>query len=247
MTEGSAQHARNSVQTGDPRTRRRLKPAILLFVLIATIIAIRLSGQAGSFTMENLKQHQAVLEQAVHEHYGLAVACYIAVYAASTALAIPGALILTLAGGLLFHTFPGIIYVNIGATTGAILAFVFSRYIFRTWFQERYSYRLRGFNDDFEKNGYLYLLSVRLIPVFPFFLINVLSGLTTIPLLIFVWTTAVGILPGSLVYTYAGNQIGTLTSSREIMSAPVLLAFFLLALVVILPAIVKKLQSARRA
>jgi uncharacterized membrane protein YdjX (TVP38/TMEM64 family) len=245
MTKKSAQTARNGLGNGNPPIKRRLKAAILLLVLIAAIIGIRLSGQAGYFTLENLKQHQAQLEQVVYEHYRLAVVCYIGLYTASTALAVPGATILTLAGGLLFHTFPGIIYVNIGATTGAVLAFIFSRYIFGTWFQQRYSSRLRSFNEDIEKNGYFYLLFVRLIPAFPFFVINVLSGLTTVPLSIFVWTTAVGILPGSLVYTYAGNQVGTLASSKDVVSGRVFLAFFLVALLAILPVIVKKLQSPR--
>lgn len=246
MTERPVPVAPNDPHAGGPPIKRRLKPAILLFFLIAVIIAIRLSGQAGYFTLENLKAHRAALEQAVHVHYGPAVLCYIALYTASTALAVPGALILTLAGGLLFHTFPGIIYVNIGATTGAVLAFTFSRYILGTLLQERYSRQLGSFNADLEKNGYLYLLSVRLIPVFPFFLINVLSGLTTIPLLTFALTTALGILPGSLVYTYAGSQIGSLTSAKDVLSGRVLLAFSLLALLAILPVVVKKLQSAKR-
>lgn len=226
--------------------RRHLKQIILLCLLLAIVVIIEISGADMYLTLENLKSYQHSIEQIVAHHYLLSVLFYISLYIVSTALAIPGALVLSLAGGLFFHTLPGVIYVNIGATIGAILAFFLARYILGNWVQKRYSMQLRSFNDEFANNGHIYLLSVRLIPVFPFFLINILSGLTRVPLKTFVWTTSVGILPASLVYTFAGSRIGDITSTGDIISRPMLSALTLLAILALAPVVWNKLKSGRQ-
>jgi uncharacterized membrane protein YdjX (TVP38/TMEM64 family) len=226
--------------------RRRLKQIVLLCLPFAIVVAVEISGANTYLTLENLKRYQHSIEQIIAQHYASSVLFYISLYIVSTALAIPGALVLSLAGGLFFHTLPGVIYVNIGATVGAILAFLFARYIFGDWVQKRYSTQLGSFNDELAKNGYAYLLSARFIPIFPFFLINLLSGLTRVPLKTFVWTTSVGILPASLIYTFAGSRIGDITSTGDIISRPMLSALTLLAILALAPVVWNKFKSGRR-
>jgi uncharacterized membrane protein YdjX (TVP38/TMEM64 family) len=158
---------------------------------------------------------------------------------------LPGATIMTLAGGFLYTFFIGALYVNVGATAGATLAFLFARYIAGKSLQEKYGGRLEKFNSELDRNGWSYLLTLRFIPVFPFFLINIFAGLTKIPLRTFVWTTSVGIFPGSLIYAYAGQQLGDIGSVKDIFSGRVLLAFLLLAGLAIFPTLYKKIKKSK--
>jgi uncharacterized membrane protein YdjX (TVP38/TMEM64 family) len=167
------------------------------------------------------------------------------VYIAAVALNVPGAAILTMAGGFLFGTALTVLYANVGATTGAVLAFLLARYLLGEWVQSRYRTQLAGFNSEIERNGSKYLLTLRLIPVFPFFLINFLSGLTTIPLRTFAWTTSLGIIPAAAVFGFAGQQIGTISSAGEILSPKVIIAFTLLALLALIPALISRKRGNR--
>ena len=219
------------------------KHIILLVLLIMVIVALRNSPAGKILTFENLKQHRESLVTLVQSHYGLSVALFIAVYISATALSIPGAVVLTIAGGFLFGTIVSTIYIDIGATTGATLAFLSARYLLGNRIQERYKGQLNKFNDEFEKNGTHYLLTLRFIPVFPFFLINFLSGLTKIPIRTFIWTTALGIIPGTMIFAFAGRQIGTINSVSEILSMKVLAAFVVLALFTLVPVIIKRIRN----
>lgn len=219
------------------------KHIILLVLLIIVIVALRNSPAGRILTFENLKQHRESLVSFVQNRYGLSVALFIAVYILATALSIPGAVILTIAGGFLFGTVVSTFYIDIGATTGATLAFLSARYLLGNRIQEKYQGQLKKFNEEFEKNGTHYLLTLRLIPVFPFFLINFLSGLTKIPIRAFIWTTALGIIPGTMIFAFAGRQIGTINSVSEILSIKVLAAFLVLALFTLVPVIIKRIRN----
>ena len=156
------------------------------------------------------------------------------------ALAIPVASIFTIGGGFLFGTLAGTVYTNIGATFGATCIFLLVRYYLGIYVQKRYQKQLKQFNDEFAANGTHYLLSVRLVSVVPFFIINVCAGLTNVTLMQFMITTAFGILPGSLVYSYAGQQLMHINTLSDIITLPVVLAFVALALLSLLPVIIKK-------
>lgn len=221
---------------------RQKKQLILLFLLGGLIVLARYSALGTIVTFENLKQHRESLFLVVHGHYWLSVISFISLYTFATSVSLPGAVILTLAGGYLFGTLASTLYVNIGATAGASLAFLSARYLLGDRLQEKYHNQLKKFNDEIERNGISYLLTLRLVPVFPFFLINFLSGLTRIPLRTFVWTTSLGIIPGTVVYAFAGQQIGSLNSPSEILSKRMITAFAVLALFALVPAIWKRAQ-----
>jgi uncharacterized membrane protein YdjX (TVP38/TMEM64 family) len=158
------------------------------------------------------------------------------------ALSIPGATILTLTAGFLFGFF-GIIYVNIGATIGAILAFLVARYLIGDWIQKRYGERFASFNREIAENGYNYLLTLRFIPLFPFFLVNIFAGITRVPLITYAWTTMVGIVPASFVYIYTGRQLGSIDHPGDILSWQIMLALVLLGLLVLSPVLIKKVMK----
>ena len=225
--------------------RTSTKQLLLLLLLIAIIAAVHLSGLRGYLTPASLTEHRSLLEQTVARHYALSVLLYVLLYIL-TALAVPGALILTVAGGVLFHTFPGVIYATIGATTGGVLAFLLSRSLLGNWLQGRYDTQLRQFNCELKRYGHLYVMTARLVPVFPFFLVNYLCGLTGLSLRTFTWATAAGIFPACLVYTFAGSQIGGISSPSDLVSPRLLLSLILLAFLSLLPVMSKRLRGWRK-
>ena len=222
------------------------KQIILLLIVIAIFLALRWSGIGEHLTLDNLKSNRNSLEQLVNSHMVFSVLAFILAYVVVVAFSIPGAVIMTLSGGFLFGTLFGAIYVNVGATIGAVLAFLSARYIIGNSIQDKYETQLKKFNSELEQNGHLYLLTLRFIPVFPFFLINFFSGLTGIPLRTFTWTTAVGIFPGSLVFTYTGSQLSRVNSVKDIISGPILLALVLLGGLSLIPAVVNKIRAKKQ-
>jgi uncharacterized membrane protein YdjX (TVP38/TMEM64 family) len=214
---------------------KRRKQILLLVLFIAAILLIRFSPLGDYLTFDNVKKNREAFRMFAEENYLFSVLLYIAAYVLVVALSIPGAVVLTLVGGFLFGTLWTVLYVNAGATVGAAFAFLIARYLIGDRIQHKYEHQLARFNEEIAKNGVRYLLTLRLIPVFPFFLINFLSGLTSIPLSTFIWTTSLGILPGTAVYAYAGRQLGAITTVSEILSTKVLVVFLLLGLFAIFP------------
>jgi uncharacterized membrane protein YdjX (TVP38/TMEM64 family) len=196
-------------------------------------------------SLEALKANRDRLLTFTEAHYTVAVALFIGIYILQTALSLPGGAILTLAGGFLFGSLLGTVYVNLGATTGATLAFLAARYLLRDWVERKFGDRLAAVQKGFARNAFSYLLTLRLIPLFPFFLVNLVSGLTRISVGTYVIATAVGIIPGSFVFAYAGRQLGTINSLREIVSPRVLLAFTLLGLLALVPILYRKFSGKR--
>jgi uncharacterized membrane protein YdjX (TVP38/TMEM64 family) len=222
---------------------KRTRNIVLLILFLAAIVLLRYSPLGTLLTFENLKQHRETLMAFVREHAGMSVILFIALYIVAAAFSIPGAVILTIAGGFLFGTIAGTVYVNIGATIGATLAFLSARYLLGGRLQEKYQVQLKTFNEELEKNGAHYLLTLRLIPVFPFFMINFLAGLTKIPIKAFIWTTSLGIIPGTVVFAFAGQQLGSINSLSDVLSKKMLLVFAALALVALFPVVMKKKEK----
>jgi len=211
---------------------------------IAVGIGLFLYFDLGRFlSLESLKANRDHLLAFTEDNYTAAVGLVILLYIAVTGLSLPGATILTLAGGFVFGAVPATLYVNIGATTGATLAFLAARYVLRDWVEQRFGKWLEPLQQGFAKNAFSYLLTLRLIPLFPFFVVNLVSGLTRVSVGTYVAATALGIIPGSFVYAYAGRQLGTINSLKEIASPQVLGAFVLLGAFALAPILYKKLSA----
>ena len=216
---------------------------ILFLVVLTLLIGLRFTGIGDKLTLQNLQANGDKLVEYSNQNYLFSVSIYIFSYIAVTAFSLPGATVLTLAGGYLFSFFIAAVYVNIAATTGAALAFLFARYVAGKSIQNKYADKLANFNAELDTNGARYLLTLRFIPLFPFFLINIFAGLTNIPLRTFIWTTSLGIFPGSLVYAYAGEQLGTIKSLGDIFTGKVLAAFLLLAAFALVPILYNKFKK----
>jgi len=214
--------------------------AIVAVVFLAAIGAFYFFDLMAYLSLDVLKANRDKLFAFTEEHYVSAVALFILTYVAQTAFSLPGATLMTLTGGFLFGTVWAALYVNIGATTGATLAFLAARYLFRGWVERRFGNRLSAFQEGFTRNAFNYLLTLRLIPLFPFFLVNLLSGLTRVRVGTYAAATALGIIPGSLAYTFAGRQLSTINSLAELASPRFLFAFTLLGLLFLMPVVYRK-------
>lgn len=191
-------------------------------------------------TLGALKDNRDKLLAYTEANYVAASGLFILSYVAVAGLSLPGATILTLAGGFLFGGVFGTLFVNIGATTGATLAFLVARYLLRDAVEEKFGRWLGPLQEGFAKNAFSYLLTLRLIPLFPFFVVNLVSGLTRVSVGTYVAATALGIIPGSFVYAFAGRQLGTISSLKEIASPNVIAAFVLLGSLALVPLLYQK-------
>jgi uncharacterized membrane protein YdjX (TVP38/TMEM64 family) len=217
-------------------------------IILAAVFAIGIGAffyfdLAQYLSLQSLKANRDRLLAYTQDHYATAVLLYIGVYCVQTAFSLPGAAALTLVGGFLFGSVVGTLYVNVAATTGATLAFLAARYLLQEWVERKFGDRLEAIQQGFARNAFSYLMMLRLVPAFPFFLVNLVSGLTRINVGTYVAATAIGILPGSFVYAYAGRQLGTINSLREIASPRVLLAFTLLGLLALTPILYRKMTQ----
>ncbi|MCR9910942.1 TVP38/TMEM64 family protein [Vibrio campbellii] len=205
------------------------KKLILGLILVATILFLGVNfGQY--LTLENAKAQQEALNSFIDQNFISAAATYFFAYIAITAFSIPGAAVVTLLGAALFGFWTSLLLVSFASTIGATIAFLSSRYLLREWVQSKFGSKLSAINQGVEKDGAFYLFSLRLIPVFPFFLINLLMGLTPMTITRFYLTSQIGMLPGTAVYLNAGTQLATIDSLSGIVSPTVLASFALLGL-----------------
>jgi len=217
---------------------------IAIAVVIAGAIGAFIFFDLGRFlSLDALKENRDHLLAFTEANYVASVVLFILAYIAVTGLSLPGAVILTLAGGFLFGSVFGTLFVNLGATTGATLAFLAARYMLRDWVEQKFGKWLEPLQQGFAKNAFSYLMTLRLIPLFPFFVVNLVSGLTRMNVGNYVAATAIGIIPGSFVYAYAGRQLGTINSLKEIASPNVIGAFVLLGLLALMPIVYKKFTA----
>ncbi len=217
-------------------------------IVIALVIALAIGAffyfDFGQFlSLTALKENRDSLLAFTDANFASAVGIFIAAYVIVAGLSLPGAVILTLAGGFLFGATMAALFINIGATTGATLAFLSARYLLRDTVEQKFGKWLGPFQEGFAKNAFSYLLTLRLIPLFPFFVVNLVSGLTRVNIWTYVAATAIGIIPGSFVYAYAGRQLGTINSLKEIASPNIIGAFVLLGLLALVPVVYKKISA----
>jgi uncharacterized membrane protein YdjX (TVP38/TMEM64 family) len=207
-----------------------MKKAILVLILVGAIAAYLFFDLGQVLTLENFKAQQAEIVAAKDANPALYVAGFFLLYVAITGLSIPGAAIMSLVAGALFGLALGTIIVSFASTIGATLAFLSSRYLLRDWVQGKFGTRLRAIDDGLEKDGAFYLFTLRLIPVFPFFVINLLMGLTRIKTFTFFWVSQLGMLAATVVFVNAGTQISRIESTAGLLSPMLIGSFVLLAL-----------------
>lgn len=202
-----------------------------LVLLLGLVIAAYFIFDLGQYlNLATLKARQAGIEEFRAEHPVFGIAVYFAIYIAVTALSLPGAALLTLAGGAIFGLLWGTLIVSFASTIGATAAFLISRFLLRDWVAERFGQRLAAIDQGVKREGSFYLFTLRLVPAFPFFLINLLLGLTAMPARTFYWVSQLGMLAGTVVYVNAGTQLARLESLSGILSPALLGSFVLLGM-----------------
>ena len=212
---------------------------ILLIVVITTLIAAFFIFDLHQYlSLEALKSQQAAIESYRSEHPLLSIGLYVLVYVAVTGLSLPGATILTLAGGAVYGLLWGTVIVSFASTIGATLAFLGARFLFRDTVNSRFGTRLKAVNEGIARDGAFYLFTLRLVPVFPFFMINLTMGLTVLKVWTFYWVSQLGMLVGTIIYVNAGTQLASIDSLSDILS-PALLGSF--ALLGVFPLLAKKI------
>ncbi len=204
----------------------------LIAFICAIVIAYRWFGLGQYLSLDSLKSHQASIHSYYLENPGLVAGIFALAYIISTALSLPGAIILTLAGGAIFGLGLGVILVSFSSTIGATFAFLASRFLLRDFVQGKFKDKLAKVNQGIEKEGAFYLFTLRLVPIFPFFLINLVMGLTPIRAVTYFFVSQLGMLPGTAVYVNAGTQLAQIDSLKGILSLKLLLSF---ALIGVLP------------
>lgn len=219
------------------------KKIVLALVGIIVIILFFYFDLQRFLTLAALKANRQTLLDYYAAHKLIMVAGFMAVYIIQTALSLPGAAILSLAAGAIFGSIMGTVYANIAATTGATLAFLVTRYLLRDVVLNKFGGKLEGMNRELEERGFSYLLFLRLVPLFPFFLINMAAGLTRLPLRTFFFGTMLGIIPGGFVYVNAGASLATIDSLSGIASPRVIGSFALLGLFALIPVLYNKFKK----
>ncbi|MDD2744740.1 MAG: FAD-dependent oxidoreductase, partial [Rhodocyclaceae bacterium] len=210
----------------------------LVGLILALIIAYFAFDLGRFLSLDFFKSQQAAIEAYRAQQPLLTAGIFLVIYVIATALSLPGAALLTLAGGAVFGLFWGLVIVSFASTIGATLAFLMSRFLLRDWVLKRFGQRLKTIDDGVQREGAFYLFTLRLVPAFPFFLINLLMGLTAMKARTFYWVSQLGMLAGTVVYVNAGTQLAQLDSLSGIVSPGLLGSFVLLG---IFPLIAKKI------
>lgn len=232
----------NSGEESQKKTAKtKLIQKIVIVVAVLAVIVIFFALDFGKyFSLEYIKASQSRFEELYKANRELVIAGYMGIYIIMAALSLPGAAVMTLLGGALFGRLVGTVAVSFASTIGATLACFVARFLLRDWVQNKVGNKLRAINEGIENEGALYLFTMRLIPAFPFWLINLAMGLTKLPLLTFYWISQIGMLPGTFVYVNAGTELAKIDSLKGILSPTLIISFVILGL---FPITIKKLMA----
>ncbi|ENB7483398.1 TVP38/TMEM64 family protein [Enterobacter hormaechei] len=207
-----------------------IKKISLLCALLGAFFLIVVLLPPGMLSLDTLKIHQQTLLDRVEQAPLQSALIYFAVYVLVSALSIPGAALLTLLGGAIFSLWEAMLLVSLASTLGATLAMLVSRYLLRDWVQRRFAAQMNTIDVGMVRDGARYLFALRLMPLFPFFLVNLLMGLTRIQVRHYWWVSQLAMIPATVIYLNAGRELGKLTTLRDILSPGLLFAFTLLGL-----------------
>ncbi|MBM4146333.1 MAG: TVP38/TMEM64 family protein [Nitrospira sp.] len=216
----------------------KLKKIVILIVIAGLIVAVKVFGLDQYLTLSYLKGSLDTLKALYRDHSLMVIAGYFIIYVLTTSLSLPGASPLGIAGGALFGFWTATVVVSFASTIGATLACLVSRFLLRDWIQNKFGDKIAKINEGIEKEGAFYLFTLRLIPVFPFWLINLAMGVTKMPLFKFYWVSQIGMLAGTMVFVNAGKELAKIESVKGILSPSLIISFVLIG---IFPITVKKL------
>jgi len=220
---------------------------LALVAAIAVVVALFFVFDAQQYlTLDYLQSRRAAFQAFFGDYPALTLGVFFVVYVAVAALSLPGAAVMTLAAGALFGLGPGLVLVSFASSLGATLAFLVARILLRDTVQRRFGHSLKRINDGVQKDGAFYLFGLRLVPVFPFFVINLVMALTPMKTWTFYWVSQVGMLPGTIVYVNAGTQLGQLESVGGLLSAELIGSFVLLGLFPLIARKILQLLQARK-
>lgn len=225
-------------------SKKTFKKIAAVAVVIGLIAVFKVFNLGDYITLSYMKESQERFEALYAGNRALVIALYMLVYILVTSLSLPGAAVMTLAGGAFMGLMVGTVVVSFASTIGATLACFVSRFVLRDWVQSRFGGKLKTVNEGIEKEGAFYLFTLRLVPVFPFWLINLVMGLTKMRLSTFYWVSQVGMLPGTLVYVNAGKELGKIDSVSGILSPGLIFSFVLLG---VFPLAARKLLALYKA
>jgi len=218
-----------------------MKKKILIACIFIGIFSLFHFFDLGELlTLDYLKANQTMFADYYQQNRNSTIIYYFLVYVIATAISIPGATILTLAGGAMFGFSTGLVVVSFASTIGATLAFLASRIIFRDFIQSKFSGKLLAINEGMRKEGAFYLFTLRLVPLFPFFIINLVMGLTHIKTFTYFWVSQLGMLAGTAVYINAGVQLSQIENASDILSPALIGSFVLLG---VFPLVAKKILA----
>ncbi|MDX1587692.1 MAG: FAD-dependent oxidoreductase [Oleiphilaceae bacterium] len=203
---------------------------LVIAVIVLAVVSFFFFDLGRFLELEALKAHQVELNALITENLVLSLGLFFILYVVVTALSLPGAAVMTLAGGALFGLGWGLVIISFASTIGATLAFLVARFLLRDTLKERYASTLKRVDDGIHRDGAFYLATLRLIPVFPFFVINIVMGLTGMRTWTYYWVSQVAMLPGTIVYVNAGTQLAGIERMGDILSPELLLSFVLLGI-----------------
>ena len=228
------------------RTKFARRRWLIAAIVLGLVVLLWSSGAGDALTLEQLKARHAELQAWTRANLWLASLLYFTGYVLVVALSVPGAVVMTLAAGALFGLLHGTVLVSFASTLGATLAFLVARFLLRQPLRDRYGARLRTFDKGIERDGAFYLFTLRLVPLFPFFMINLLAGLTALRTWTFFWVSQLGMLPGTVVFVYAGTQLARIESPGDVLSPGLIAAFALIGLMPLLMRWTARAMQARR-
>ncbi len=233
-----------------PLSVKRLIPAA---ILIAGLVAFFALGLDRYLSLDALKEHRVAIRSWVGENGFMAALVYMAIYATAVAFSVPGATVITVTGGFLYGPFLGTLYTVVGATTGSAAVFLAARYAFGDWLRTRAGPAIRRMEAEFRENGVSYMLVLRLVPLFPFFLVNLVPAFLGISFRLYLICTLVGIIPGTFVYALVGDGAGAILDQGGnldlgiIFSPRVLAPIIGLSVLSCIPLLYKKIRDRKRA
>ncbi len=208
------------------KPQKSYRNRIILLIAFAAVLVVLYKLEIFSyFSTDFVQRNIEVIKSFIEQNYCTSACFYIGSLSLVIACSIPLGILLPIFGGFLFGWLPGVLFSIAAATIGGMIAFLISRYLIGDYFQKRFGERLEKFNNELDQYGYLYLLGLHFFPITPFFVLNILSGLTRIPLFTFLWTTIVGVAPAFAIYSYLGNQLTDLTHIKAALSLKIGIAF----------------------